>query len=183
MKGFKQYSIIGIGLSVLTFLLSFFMVDLLPMLYKLYTGNTIDPSKITKLLDFGSSIISDLKIYSIFGLLTFIVMYFLKNYKQYFIFLAIALLIHFIFIAEIGEFTVFRRLYQLVVMLPLLWMFFEYFKFRNQSYYQKITHGFLYISLLCIVLPGAYFPPFFNGIAGWTAQIDKIQPVSVGGCF
>jgi len=183
MKYFKLYSVFVIVLSLVVFVSSFYMFDILPVLYKVYTGHTIESSKILKLQELGSVVIHDIRIYSSFTLLTFLVFFFVKNNRQYFVMMFVFLIVHFVFIAEIGEFTVFRRLYQFVIMLPLIWIFFEYFPLKKISYYQRITHSFLYITLLCIVFPGIYFPPFFNGIGGWTDQIDKTQPITISGVF
>ena len=183
MKMIKSYSLTILLISILTITSSFFMIDIFPLLYKLYMGVDIPPSKIDKLNIFGLKIINEFRIYLILTFITFSVIYFIRTLRQYFILLILFTLIHFIFIAEIGEFVIFRRFYQMLIMLPLLWIFFDFFKFRKESYKNKITHGFLYITLLCIVLPGLYLPPFFSGIPGWTAQVDKSKNISIDGVF
>jgi hypothetical protein len=146
-------------------------------------GTEISSSKMDKLNSFGLSIITELRLYLLLTFLSSAMLYFVKNLKQYFTLLTLLIAIHFIFINEIGEFVIFRRFYQLVIMLPLLWIFFDFFKFKKESYKNKITHGFLYITLLSIVLPGLYLPPFFSGIPGWTVEIDKSKNISIDGVF
>lgn len=183
MKWLKVYSLILVLISLSFFITSFFIIDFFPVWYKFYMGHEILSSKIDKLYSFASNTINQLRVYSILLLITSGVMYFTKRIKHYLYMLTFFLLIHFIFIAEIGELVIFRRFYQMFMMLPLLWIFFDYFKFREASYEKKITHGFLYITLLCIVLPGLYLPPFFTGIPGWTVEIDKNEPFSIEGVF
>jgi len=183
MKWFKLYSIGILILSVGLIIGSFFIMDMLPMLYEFYMGHEISALKMDKLVSFGDTIIFDLKLYSIFLFVTFSVMYFMRTIQQYLILLALFLTLHFLFIAEIGEYIIFRRFYQLFIMLPLLWLFFDFFKFKKESYKNKITHTFLYITLLCIVLPGLHLPPFFGGIGGWTVEIDKSKPFPIDGVF
>jgi hypothetical protein len=146
-------------------------------------GTTIASSKVDMLSTFGFKLIYELRIYLLLFFFTFLPMYFIRTLKQYCILLCSALLIHFLFIAEIGEFVIFRRFYQMFLMLPLLWIFFDFFKFKEEKYENKITYRFLYITLLCIVLPGLYLPPFFSGISGWTVEIDKTQSVIIDGVF
>jgi hypothetical protein len=163
--------------------LSFYMMDSLPMLYKLYTGSEITSEKMEKLVSFGSKIFEELKLFSIVLLLSSIAIYFVKTLKQYFLLLLLLLLIHFFFIAEVTEFAVLKRFYKTLVMIPLLWIFFDYFKFKKEDYKNKITHSFLYITLLCVVRPGLYIPPFFGGIQGWTVQLDKSKEFPIQGVF
>jgi len=183
MKWIKSYSIIILSISILVIILSFYIIDFFPLLYKFYMGTEISSLKIDKLHIFGAKIIHELRIYSILAFVTFSIMYFIDTLKKYFIVLLLFTLIHFIFIAEIGEFVIFRRFYQMFIMLPLLWIFFDFFKLKKETYKNKITHGFLYITLLCIVLPGLYLPPFFSGIPGWTVQIDKSENIAIDGVF
>jgi len=183
MRWLKIYSIILLNISLFFLIASFFIIDLFPLFYKFYTGHEILSSKMDKLYAYGSSVLEQLRAYSILLLITSSAMYFTKTIKQYLYVLAFFFALHFIFIAEIGEMVVIRRFYQMLVMIPLLWIFFDYFKFKKESYEKKITHGFLYITLLCIVLPGLYLPPFFTGIPGWTIEIDKNEPFSIDGVF
>jgi len=183
MKWLKVYALLVFILSLLVLVASFFIFDMFPVFYKFYTGHEILSSKMDKLYVYGSNLIEQLRAYSIFLLITSAVMYFTKTIKQYFYLLAFFFTVHFIFIAEIGDMVIIRRFYQMIVLLPLLWIFFDYFKFRKESYDKKVTHGFLYIILLCIVLPGLYLPPFFTGIPGWTVEIDKKEPFTIDGVF
>jgi len=183
MVWLKKYSITLLVISMLLGIFSFYIIDFIPILYKFYMGREIASSKIEMLNGFGFKLINELRIYLLLLIVTFGFIYFISTLKQYFIVLAVSLLLHFLFIAEIGEFVIFRRFYQMLIMLPLLWIFFDFFKFKKESYETKITHGFLYITLLCLVLPGLYLPPFFTGISGWTVEIDKRDPVIIDGVF
>ena len=183
MKWLKFYSTLLLVLSIFVLILSFFIMDVFPILYKFYMGHEIASHKIEKLLEFGSKIIDELRMYGILLLITFSVIYFLKTIKQFFIVLLVFLSIHFIFIAEVGELVIFRRVYFMFLILPFLWIFFDFFKFRKECYTNKITNGFLYITLLALVLPGLYLPPFFSGIQGWTTQIDKRENFAIDGVF
>ena len=183
MKWLKLYSGILLLISVFVVILSFFIMDILPILYKFHMGHEIASSKMDKLLEYGSKIIDELRMYSILLLVTFSTVYFIKTIKQFFIVLLVFILIHFIFIAEMGNLAIFRRIYFMFLTLPFLWIFFDFFKFRKETYENKITNGFLYLTLLCLVLPGLYLPPFFSGIQGWTTQIDKRENFAIDGVF
>ena len=183
MKWFKIYAVIVIVLSTFVAIVSFYMLDIIPILYKFYMGEEIASSKLNQLTTFSMKMSNELQIYAILSIFTFGIFYFTKRLKQYFIVLFVFLLIHFIFIAEVTEFVIFKRFYQMLLMLPLLWIFFEFFKFKKETYKNKITNGFLYITLLCLVIPGLYLPPFFSGIQGWTTQIDKTENFPISGVF
>ena len=183
MKCFKIYALIVMIFSAFIAVVSFYMLDIIPFLYKFYMGHEIDASKLSELNVFSLKMSNDLQIYAIVSFLTFGLFYFIKRLNQYFIFLFICLLIHFFFIAEITEFVIFKRFYQMLIMLPLLWIFFDFFKFKKETYKNKITNVFLYITLLCLVIPGLYIPPFFSGIQGWTTQIDKTENFRIEGVF
>ncbi|CAA6817536.1 MAG: Unknown protein [uncultured Sulfurovum sp.] len=183
MKWLKLYSVIVICISILVLVLSFFMMDVLPLLYKFYMGYEIASSKMDKLVAYGLEISNELRLYSLLLLVTFSTVYFLKTVKQFVVIFSAFILIHFVFIAEIGNLIIFRRVYLMLLSLPFLWIFFDFFKFNKETYETKITHGFLYLTLLCFVLPGLYLPPFFSGIQGWTTQIDKSQHFAINGVF
>ncbi len=159
------------------------MMELMPMLYKLVKGVEITPEKMDKLTLFANILINDMKVISIFSSITFVILLFVKNIKQYLIVMAIGLLIHFLFISEITEFAIFKRIYKLFLMLPLLWIFFDYFKFKKENYEKRVTNGFLYLTLIFLIVPGLYAPPFFSGIQGWTVEIDKQDPIVIEGVF
>ncbi|HIP27337.1 MAG TPA: hypothetical protein EYG80_06765 [Flavobacteriaceae bacterium] len=146
-------------------------------------GHEIASSKLNQLSTFTMKMSNELQIYAILSFFTFGLFYFINRLKQYFIILSVFLLIHFVFIAEITEFVIFKRFYQMLLTLPLLWIFFDFFKFKKETYKNRITNGFLYITLLCLVLPGLYLPPFFSGIQGWTTQIDKTENFPIAGVF
>ena len=183
MKWLKLYSVILVIISILVVILSFFVMDVLPILYKFYMGHEIPSSKIDKLLEFGSKIIDELQMYGILVLITFSIVYFVKTIKQFFLVLLVFISIHFVVISEIGNLVLFRKIYFMFLTLPFLWIFFDFFKFRKETYENKITNGFLYITLLALVLPGLYLPPFFSGIQGWTTQIDKRENFTIDGVF
>ena len=183
MKWFKIYAVIVIVLSTFVAIVSFFMLDIVSMLYKFYMGYEIASSKLNQLTTFSMKMSNELQIYAILSIFTFGIFYFIKRLKQYLIVLFVFLLIHFIFIAEITEFVIFKRFYQMLLMFPLLWIFFEFFKFKKETYKNKITNSFLYVTLLCLVIPGLYLPPFFSGIQGWTTQIDKRENFLISGVF
>ena len=183
MKGFKPYSCILLLLSILLVVLSFYMMDIIPLLYEFYMGDQIVASKMDKLFDFELKVRHELQLYGILLLLTSLFLYFIRTLKHYFILIGLALLIHFVFIAEVTDYAIFNRFYQMFLTLPLLWIFFDFFKFKKETYQNKITHAFLFITLLCIVLPGLYLPPFFSGIQGWTAQIDKGKIFPIDGVY
>jgi len=183
MRWLKSYALLLVGISIVLVGLSFYMMDFLPMMYKLYTGSEISSEKMGKLVEFGLKIVGELKIFSVLLLLSSIAIYLVKSLKQYFLLLLGILLLHFFVIAEITEFAVLKRFFKTLVMLPLLWIFFDYFKFKKEKYKNKITYGFLYITLLCVVLPGLYIPPFFGGIQGWTVQLDKTKEFPIQGVF
>ena len=183
MKWFKIYAVIVIVLSTFVAIVSFYMLDIIPILYKFYMGEEIASSKLNQLTTFSMKMSNELQIYAILSIFTFGIFYFTKRLKQYFIVLFVFLLIHFIFIAEITEFVIFKRFYQMLLMLPLLWIFFEFFKFKKETYKNRITNSFLYVTLLCLVIPGLYLPPFFSGIQGWTTQIDKTENFPISGVF
>ena len=183
MKWFKIYAVIVIVLSTFVAIVSFYMLDIIPILYKFYMGEEIASSKLNQLSAFSMKMSNELQIYAILSIFTFGIFYFTKRLKQYFIVLFVFLLIHFIFIAEVTEFVIFKRFYQMLLMLPLLWIFFEFFKFKKETYKNKITNSFLYVTLLCLVIPGLYLPPFFSGIQGWTTQIDKTENFPISGVF
>lgn len=183
MKWFKIYAVIVIVLSTFVAIVSFFMLDIVSMLYKFYMGYEIASSKLNQLTTFSMKMSNELQIYAILSIFTFGIFYFIKRLKQYLIVLFVFLLIHFIFIAEITEFVIFKRFYQMLLMFPLLWIFFEFFKFKKETYKNKITNSFLYVTLLCLVIPGLYLPPFFSGIQGWTTQIDKRENFPISGVF
>ena len=183
MKWFKIYAVIVIVLSTFVAIVSFFMLDIVSMLYKFYMGYEIASSKLNQLTTFSMKMSNELQIYAILSIFTFGIFYFIKRLKQYLIVLFVFLLIHFIFIAEITEFVIFKRFYQMLLMFPLLWIFFEFFKFKKETYKNKITNSFLYVTLLCLVIPGLYLPPFFSGIQGWTTQIDKTENFPISGVF
>jgi len=183
MKWFKIYAVIVIVLSTFVAIVSFYMLDIIPILYKFYMGYEIASSKLNQLTTFSMKMSNELQIYAILSIFTFGVFYFTKRLKQYFIALLVFLLIHFIFIAEVTEFVIFKRVYQMLLMLPLLWIFFEFFRFKKETYKNRITNSFLYVTLLCLVIPGLYLPPFFSGIQGWTTQIDKTENFPIKGVF
>ena len=183
MKWLRGYSFILLVISVFLLLSSFFVVDILPVLYKMYMGYEISSSKLDKLVSFGLKITNELKLYALLLIVTALSLYFIKTLSQYFILLLFLVLIHFIFIAEIGMLGIARRLYFMSIMLPLLWIFFDFFKFKKENYKNKITHAFLYVTLLSIVLPGLYLPPFFSGISGWTVELDRNKAFPIHGVF
>lgn len=183
MRWFKFYSVAVLLFIAVTAVLSFYIMDFSPILYKFYMGTEISSSKMDKLYSFGLKITNELRVYLVFTFITFVIMYFLSTLKQYFIVLALFIGIHFIFIAEIGDFVIFKRFYQMFIMIPLLWIFFDFLNFKKETYKNRITHGFLYIILLSIILPGLYLPPFFSGIPGWTVQIDKSENIAIDGVF
>jgi len=183
MRWLKIYSVILLNISLFFLIASFFNIDFFPLWYEYYWGHEVLSSKMDKLHFFALNTIMQLRVYSILLMITSGVMYFTKTIKQYLYVFVFFFAFHFIFIADIGEIVVIRRFYQMFIMLPFLWIFFDYFKFRKESYEKKITHGFLYITLLCIVLPGLYLPPFFTGIPGWTVEIDKSKPFTIDGVF
>jgi len=183
VKWFKIYAFIVIVLSTFVAIVSFYMLDIIPLLYKFYMGHEIASSKLNQLSTFTMKMSNELQIYAILSFFTFGLFYFINRLKQYFIILSVFLLIHFVFIAEITEFVIFKRFYQMLLTLPLLWIFFDFFKFKKETYKNRITNGFLYITLLCLVLPGLYLPPFFSGIQGWTTQIDKTENFPIAGVF
>jgi len=183
MKWLKLYSIILFVMSLFALIVSFFIIDLFPLFYKFYTGHEILSSKMDKLTAYATNIIEQLRVYSILLLITSSAIYLSKSIKQYVYVVVFFLLFHFVFIAEIGEIVVIRRVYQMLIMIPFLWIFFDYFKFKKESYEKRIAHGFLYITLLCMVLPGLYLPPFFSGIQGWTVEFDKREPFVIEGVF
>jgi len=165
MKIFKVYSLF----------ISFISLNLL-FVYLLFQYNNV-PNKI-ETFKYVSQLNHDIPIYLLYILFSMIIFYNLKNIKSYFYSIVFLLLFNFLVIAEITDHTTMRRLYQMIILLPSLVMFFQYFGFKNADYYQKITHIFIYISLICIVFPGIYLPPFFNGIAGWTVQINKNKDIT-----
>jgi len=165
MKFFKLYSVS----------ISFISLNLL-FVYMLFIYNNI-PKKI-EAFKYISQLNHDIPIYLLFTLFSMIIFYNLKNIKNYLYAIVFLLLFNFLIITEITDHTAMRRLYRMVILLPSLIIFFKYFSFRNVDYYKKVTHIFLYISLICIVFPGIYLPPFFNGIAGWTVQINKNKDIT-----
>jgi len=183
MKWLKPYSIILLITSLSLLVTSFFVIDFLPSWCKFYIGNGLLDSKVNQLYLFSLNFTHELRIYSILLFFTASILYLIRTIEQYFSVLIFFILFHFIFIAEIGELVIFRRFYQMFIMIPLLWIFFNYFKFRKERYEKKITHGFLYITLLSIVLPGLYLPPFFTGIPGWKVEINTNKPFSIDGVF
>ncbi len=183
MKWLRNYSIVLLIISSFIIFLSFFLMDILPIAYQYYMGYDIASTKINKLVTFGSEMIYEIRVYALLSILAFMAMYFVRKLKHYFILLAILLVIHFLFIAEITDIVLFKRIYLMFITLPLLWIFFDFFKFKNETYYNQITHAFLYITLLSLVLPGLYIPPFFSGISGWTVQIDKDKKIAIDGVF
>jgi len=126
---------------------------------------------------------SDIPIYLIYGVVSFYFVFLTKIYKQYLYTVCVLLLINFLFISEITAYTGLRRLYFMLIAIPLLWIYFDYFSFKEKNYYKKITNIFIYISLLCMIVPGVYLPPFYHGIAGWTVQIDKTSDVTITGFY
>jgi len=183
MRWLKKYALFLVAVSMVLIGFLFYIMDILPMMYTLYTGSEIPPDKMEKLVSFGANIVTELKIFSIVLLLSAIAIFLVKTLKQYFLLLLGLLIFHFFVTAEITEFAVLKRFYKTLVMLPLLWIFFDYFKFKKEQYGTKITHGFLYITLLCVVLPGLYIPPFFGGIQGWTVELDKTKEFPIQGVF
>ncbi len=183
MNWIRPYAILLLCVSIVTVILSFYMMDFMPILYKLYRGVEITPDKMDKLRIFGNILIHDVRIIAMFSSITFAILLFVKNIKQYFLLVAIGLLVHFLFIAEITEYAIFKRVYKLFLMLPLLWIFFDYFKFKKENYEKRITHGFLYLMFVFLIVPGLYAPPFFSGIQGWTIEIDKKEPILIEGVF
>jgi len=183
MRWFKIYALIVIILSTFVGVVSFYILDIIPILYKFYMGYEIATSKLDQLSTFSMKMSNELQIYAMFSFLTFGIFYFIKRINQYFIVLLIFLLIHFLFIVEVTDFVIFKRFYQMLLMLPLLWIFFDFFTFGKETYKNRITNSFLYITLLCLVIPGLYLPPFFSGIQGWTTQIDKSENFPIAGVF
>jgi len=183
MRWLKSYALFLVGISIVLVGVSFYIMDILPMMYKLYMGSEIPSEKMGKLVEFGSKIVAELKIFSIILFFSSIAIYLVRTLKQYFLLLLGLLIVHFFFTAEITEFAVLKRFYKMLIMVPLLWIFFDYFKFKKENYKNRITHSFLYITLLCVVLPGLYIPPFFGGIPGWTVQIDKSKEFPIQGVF
>ncbi|MGE0201791.1 MAG: hypothetical protein AB7P76_12610 [Candidatus Melainabacteria bacterium] len=53
--------------------------------------------------------------------------------------------------------------------------------FRQSGYYGKVAIGFLAFSLLIRLIPGGYFPPFNNGIGGWTLDVKSKEPMLIAG--
>lgn len=183
MKWLKAYTVVMLIISITILVLSFYMMDFMPMFYQFVTGHEIASDKIDKLMLYGKEFIDEVQIISLFSLFTFFALFFVKNIKAYFMVVAIALLVHFLFLAEITEYAIFKRVYKMFLLLPLLWIFFDYFKFKKAAYEQKVTNGFLYLTLLFLILPGLYAPPFFSGIQGWTLEIDKSEPIIIEGVF
>lgn len=183
MKWLRPYATLMLVVSIIMIVTSFYMMEFMPILYKLYTGIEISPEKMDKLTLVGNVFIHEVRVISIFSSITFTVLLFVKNIKQYLLLVAIGLLVHFLFIAEITEYAIFKRVYKLFLMLPLLWIFFDYFKFKKENYEKRVTHGFLYLTLVFLIVPGLYAPPFFSGIQGWTIEIDKKEPILIEGVF
>lgn len=183
MKWLRPYATLMLVVSIIMIVTSFYMMEFMPILYKLYSGIEISPEKMDKLTLFGNIFINEVRVISIFSSITFTVLLFVKNIKQYLLLVVIGLLVHFLFIAEITEYAIFKRVYKLFLMLPLLWIFFDYFKFKKENYEKRVTHGFLYLTLVFLIVPGLYAPPFFSGIQGWTIEIDKKEPILIEGVF
>ncbi len=183
MKYLKIYSVILLSLTLLLMVLSLYIIDFMPSIYHFYMGEVISASKIDKLHNCAIELFNQINVYMILSVFTFISFYFLKTVRQYLIVMVLFLLIHFVLISDVCTLPIIKRLYKMVLMSPLLWIFFDYFKFKKESYTTKITNGFLYITLLFLTLPGLYFPPFFSGIQGWTIEIDKQKNIEINGLF
>jgi len=50
-----------------------------------------------------------------------------------------------------------------------------------QKYFQKILAGFCCIFVLVLIIPGFYFPPFFDGIAGWYIENKSPESYKISG--
>jgi hypothetical protein len=96
----------------------------------------------------------------------------------------IALFIVWYLLTQWIEAPIFRRVSFFALALVVLFAIFPtivaWFKKSNQ-YYSRITFFFLAVSLGIKLIPGAYFPPFFGGIAGWTLTHDSRQNLALSG--
>jgi len=77
MKWFKIYAVIVIVLSTFVAIVSFFMLDIVSMLYKFYMGYEIASSKLNQLTTFSMKMSNELQIYAILSIFTFGIFYFI----------------------------------------------------------------------------------------------------------
>ena len=77
-----------------------------------------------------------------------------------------------------------RRMVFAVIMVPTAWavarLLFTAF-FERRVFHEKLTIAFIAMTFAATILPGFYFPPFYDGICGWVSNPNRDGPVRLGG--
>jgi hypothetical protein len=84
---------------------------------------------------------------------------------------------------QLSPFPFFGRILLGMLLVALLLIFWTSIKasFINGDYYTRVLLGFLFVIFLIKAIPGAYFPPFHQGIPGWKFEIGDNDPVELSG--
>lgn len=77
-----------------------------------------------------------------------------------------------------------RRMVFAVIMVPTAWavsrlLFAAYF--ARRVFHEKLTIAFVAVTFAATILPGFYFPPFYDGICGWVSNPKRDGPVRLAG--
>ena len=71
-----------------------------------------------------------------------------------------------------------RRLVFFTCMWPIVFFVTKGFieRARHAGYHRALAYALVWITFIMGVLPGGYFPPFYDGIAGWIVKLPRDQP-------
>jgi hypothetical protein len=80
------------------------------------------------------------------------------------------------------DIVLFRRVAAFIAVLPLIAVAADlYRKHKADPQIGKIPAGVPFAILLFSFFPGLYLAPFYGGIFGWTAHVDRSRPIVVSG--
>ena len=112
--------------------------------------------------------------YSFFLMIVFFLVIYVKYKKQNLILLFIISLIIFYPLINIFNNSIWmRRLYFMIIILPFVTYFWSFVnkiidQLSKNKNFKNLLKFLSAIFILIITIPGFYFPPFFDGISGWT---------------
>lgn len=80
------------------------------------------------------------------------------------------------------DIVAFRRVAAFIAVLPLVAVAIDlYQKHKADPQIGKIPASIPLVMLLFVFFPGLYLAPFYGGIFGWTAHVDRSRPIVVSG--
>jgi hypothetical protein len=74
----------------------------------------------------------------------------------------------------------FRRFAGFIAILPLIAVALDLYRLHHRSA-GRVPAALPLVTLVFAFFPGLYLAPFYGGIFGWTAQVDRSKPVVVAG--